>query len=104
MNPNPNNRGRRHRANPRVAPAGPSDAPSGTAMDQRNLIVPVLLCGGTGTRLWPLSREAYPKQFIALHGERTLLQQTAARVSDGTRFDRIMVVANNDHRFIAAEQ
>jgi mannose-1-phosphate guanylyltransferase/mannose-6-phosphate isomerase len=73
-------------------------------MDHNDLIVPVLLCGGTGTRLWPLSREAYPKQFLALQGGRTLLQQTAARVADATRFGRPMVVTNNDHRFIAAEQ
>lgn len=72
--------------------------------DQRNLIVPVLMCGGTGTRLWPLSREAYPKQFIAMRGERTLFQDTVLRVADPARFARPIVIANNEHRFIAAEQ
>ena len=43
------------------------------------MIQPVILCGGSGTRLWPLSREHYPKQLHALNGERTLLQETAAR-------------------------
>ena len=67
-------------------------------------IVPVLMCGGTGTRLWPLSREAFPKQFLALVGERTLFQQTLERVRDPERFGRPMVITNNDHRFIVAEQ
>jgi mannose-1-phosphate guanylyltransferase / mannose-6-phosphate isomerase len=73
-------------------------------MTAHRLIVPVLLCGGTGTRLWPLSREAFPKQFLAVHGEETLLQQAASRVSDASRFTPLMAVTNNDHRFIVAEQ
>lgn len=68
------------------------------------LIVPVLMAGGTGTRLWPLSRETYPKQFLALHGEQTLFQQTALRTADRTRFAHPIVVVNNDHRFIAGGQ
>jgi mannose-1-phosphate guanylyltransferase / mannose-6-phosphate isomerase len=63
----------------------------------------VLLSGGSGTRLWPLSREAYPKQFLALHGDETMLQETWRRVApmvDGPP----IVVANEDHRFLAAEQ
>ncbi len=64
---------------------------------------PVLLSGGSGTRLWPLSREAYPKQFLALAGERTMLQETWQRVASLT--DALpIVVANEDHRFLAAEQ
>ena len=70
----------------------------------RPLIVPVLLSGGTGTRLWPLSREAYPKQFLPMHGEHTLLQQAALRTASQARFGRTLVIANNDHRFIVAEQ
>src|SRR5262249_2870462 len=67
-------------------------------------ILPVILCGGTGTRLWPLSREAYPKQFIGLHGEPSLFRQTLARVSDRQCFAPPLVLVNDDHRFIAAEQ
>ena len=64
---------------------------------------PVLLSGGSGTRLWPLSREAYPKQFLALAGERTMLQDTWLRAA--ALADRApIVVANEVHRFLAAEQ
>lgn len=67
-------------------------------------VVPVLLSGGTGSRLWPLSREAYPKQLLPLAGPETMLQQTARRVLDPRRFEPLMVVANAEHRFIIAEQ
>jgi mannose-1-phosphate guanylyltransferase/mannose-6-phosphate isomerase len=67
-------------------------------------IVPVLLSGGSGSRLWPLSREAHPKQLLSLLGEKTLLQQTALRVSDQSVFGDPIVVANADHRFAIAEQ
>lgn len=67
-------------------------------------IIPVILTGGTGTRLWPLSRDSYPKQFLAVHGQQSLLQQTLARVRDGARFGAPLVIANDDHRFIVAEQ
>lgn len=74
-------------------------------MTQRqNRIVPVLLSGGTGSRLWPLSRETYPKQLLSLLGEQTLLQQTALRVNDSSMFGRTMVIANAEHRFAIAEQ
>jgi mannose-1-phosphate guanylyltransferase/mannose-6-phosphate isomerase len=73
-------------------------------MASHQAIVPVLLCGGTGTRLWPLSREAFPKQFLAVQGSATLVQQTASRVIDPSRFAPPIAVANNDHRFIVAEQ
>ena len=63
----------------------------------------VLLSGGSGTRLWPLSREAYPKQFLALAGEATMLQETWQRVAPLAQSAPI-VVANEDHRFLAAEQ
>ncbi|MGP3698975.1 mannose-1-phosphate guanylyltransferase/mannose-6-phosphate isomerase [Rhodobacter sp. NSM] len=66
-------------------------------------IVPVLLCGGSGTRLWPLSRKSYPKQFAALTGGRTLFQAAAERVS-GAGFTRPVVVTNSDFRFIVTEQ
>lgn len=64
---------------------------------------PVLLSGGSGTRLWPLSREAYPKQFLPLVGERTMLQDTWHRVAPLADAAPI-VVANETHRFLAAEQ
>lgn len=67
-------------------------------------IHPVLLCGGAGTRLWPLSRAAYPKQFLTLQGAQSLLQTTALRVSDPATFARPLAVANAEHRFIVAEQ
>jgi mannose-1-phosphate guanylyltransferase/mannose-1-phosphate guanylyltransferase/mannose-6-phosphate isomerase len=57
-------------------------------------ITPVLLSGGTGTRLWPLSREAFPKQLLRLLGDETLLQATARRVADQARFAPLIVVAN----------
>ncbi|MHC9085013.1 mannose-1-phosphate guanylyltransferase/mannose-6-phosphate isomerase [Luteimonas sp. RIT-PG2_3] len=64
---------------------------------------PVLLSGGSGTRLWPLSREAYPKQFLPLAGEATMLQDTWQRVA-GLGGLAPIVVANEEHRFLAAEQ
>ncbi len=67
-------------------------------------IHPVLLSGGSGSRLWPLSRESFPKQLLPLVGERTMLQETASRVTDGSRFHPLTVIANAEHRFIIAEQ
>lgn len=67
------------------------------------MITPVLLCGGSGTRLWPLSRKSYPKQFTALVGETTLFQANAARLS-GSEFNALMVLTNSDFRFIVTEQ
>ena len=64
---------------------------------------PVLLSGGSGTRLWPLSREAYPKQFLALAGDDTMLQATWSRVA-GIADLAPIVVANEEHRFLVAEQ
>jgi mannose-1-phosphate guanylyltransferase/mannose-6-phosphate isomerase len=68
------------------------------------LIQPVILCGGSGTRLWPLSREHYPKQLHALHGQRTLLQDTATRSSGMNSVVDPLIVCNEDHRFMVAEQ
>lgn len=66
-------------------------------------ILPVILSGGSGTRLWPLSRESYPKQFLPLTGEDSLLQATWKRVAQLTSC-RPIVVGNVDHRFMIAEQ
>jgi mannose-1-phosphate guanylyltransferase / mannose-6-phosphate isomerase len=68
------------------------------------LIHPVILSGGAGTRLWPLSRTLYPKQLLPLTAERSLLQETIARVDDPARFAPPLVVCNEEHRFIIAEQ
>ncbi|MFC4671073.1 mannose-1-phosphate guanylyltransferase/mannose-6-phosphate isomerase [Seohaeicola nanhaiensis] len=67
------------------------------------MITPVLLCGGSGTRLWPLSRKSYPKQFVPLVGETTLFQASAKRLS-GAGFAAPLVLTNADFRFIVTEQ
>lgn len=67
------------------------------------MITPVLLCGGSGTRLWPLSRKSYPKQFVPLVGEETLFQSSAKRLA-GASFAAPMVLTNSDFRFIVTEQ
>lgn len=68
-----------------------------------NTVQPVILSGGSGTRLWPLSREAYPKQFLPLAGELTMLQATWRRVAPIASRGPL-VIANEEHRFVAAEQ
>jgi len=67
-------------------------------------IFPVILSGGSGSRLWPLSRESYPKQLLPLAGPATMLQETAGRVADPARFHPVTVVANAEHRFVIAQQ
>jgi len=69
-------------------------------------LVPVILCGGTGTRLWPLSRASYPKQYwpLAGTGEDTLLQQTQQRLAGLPGLGAPLLICNEDHRFIVAEQ
>jgi mannose-1-phosphate guanylyltransferase / mannose-6-phosphate isomerase len=68
------------------------------------MLVPVLLSGGVGSRLWPLSRELYPKQFIPLTGEDSLLEQTVERVKAIPGSTAPIVVCNDEHRFMVAEQ
>ena len=69
-------------------------------------LIPVILCGGNGTRLWPLSRASYPKQYWALggKGDETLLQQTQQRLEGIDGLDSPLLICNEDHRFIVAEQ
>jgi mannose-1-phosphate guanylyltransferase len=67
------------------------------------MIIPVIMAGGSGTRLWPLSRTAFPKQFIALTSSLTMLQETAARIN-GLSNAAPMVICNEEHRFLVAEQ
>jgi mannose-1-phosphate guanylyltransferase/mannose-6-phosphate isomerase len=68
------------------------------------MIYPVILSGGSGTRLWPMSRSRYPKQLLALLGDTSLLQQTVRRVAGQPGFAPPLIVANEEHRFIIAEQ
>jgi len=71
-------------------------------MDTR--IVPLIMCGGAGTRLWPASREVHPKQFLRLFGAHSTFQDTLARVSDRALFDRPVVITNAAYRFMVLEQ
>ncbi|QQO17189.1 mannose-1-phosphate guanylyltransferase/mannose-6-phosphate isomerase [Bradyrhizobium diazoefficiens] len=71
-------------------------------MDKR--IIPLIMCGGAGTRLWPASREVRPKQFLPLFGTRSTFQDTLLRVSDGALFDRPIVITNTSYRFMVLEQ
>ena len=66
-------------------------------------VIPFVLCGGSGTRLWPLSREAFPKQFHKISGDETLFQQTCRRLS-GKPFGATIVLSSQKHRFLVAEQ
>ncbi|MBF0157831.1 MAG: mannose-1-phosphate guanylyltransferase/mannose-6-phosphate isomerase, partial [Magnetococcales bacterium] len=68
------------------------------------MIVPVILCGGSGTRLWPVSRESYPKQFLPLAGEKSLLQATVGRLKGLDGVLPPLLMANDQHRFLVAEQ
>ena len=70
----------------------------------KNLITPVILAGGKGTRLWPLSRSAWPKQFLQLTGTESLFQQTLQRIRDPERFTAPIIVTNAEYRFIVNEQ
>jgi mannose-1-phosphate guanylyltransferase/mannose-6-phosphate isomerase len=65
---------------------------------------PVILSGGSGTRLWPMSRAALPKQLLALASERTMVQETVLRLADHPAVGAPLIVCNNDHRFLIAEQ
>jgi len=67
-------------------------------------IHPVILCGGSGTRLWPMSRGGYPKQYLKLTSDKTLLQQTALRLNGIADITAPIVVTNNEQRFLVAEQ
>lgn len=67
-------------------------------------IIPLVMCGGAGTRLWPASREVRPKQFLPLFGPRSTFQDTLLRVSDTTLFDRPIIITNASYRFLVLEQ
>ena len=67
-------------------------------------IIPLIMCGGAGTRLWPASREVRPKQFLPLFGARSTFQDTMLRVSDAALFERPIVITNTAYRFMVLEQ
>jgi len=67
-------------------------------------IIPLIMCGGAGTRLWPSSREGRPKQFLPLFGPRSTFQDTVLRVSDASLFDRPIVITSAAYRFMVREQ
>ncbi len=71
-------------------------------MDKR--IIPPIMCGGAGTRLWPASREVRPKQFLPLFGGRSIFQDTMLRVSDAKLFERPIVITSTAYRFMVLEQ
>src|SRR5205814_3676905 len=73
-----------------------------TPMNRR--IIPLIMCGGAGTRLWPASREVHPKQFLSLFGARSTFQDTLLRVSDADLFERPVIITNNAYRFMVLEQ
>jgi len=72
-------------------------------MNEDTQVVPVIMAGGSGTRLWPLSRELFPKQFLALAGGQSMLQTTLTRLQ-GLPVAPPLVICNEDHRFLVAEQ
>src|SRR5258708_4361329 len=78
------------------------DSGFGELMDKR--IIPLIMCGGAGTRLWPASREVLPKQFLPLFGPRSTFQNTLLRVSDPALFERPIVITNTAYRFMVLEQ
>lgn len=67
------------------------------------MLLPVIMAGGTGSRLWPMSRELYPKQFLRLHSENSMLQETVLRL-DKLEVREPVVICNEEHRFLVAEQ
>ncbi|KAB2873490.1 MAG: NTP transferase domain-containing protein, partial [Pseudorhodoplanes sp.] len=69
-----------------------------------DLIVPLIMCGGAGTRLWPASREGRPKQFLSLLGKYSTFQETVRRVADRSIFDKPIVITNGQYRFLVADQ
>src|SRR4051812_42887605 len=73
-------------------------------LNQMSYMQPIILCGGSGARLWPLSRATYPKQFLRLNGELSLLQQTIVRLNCLDRLAPPILICNESSRFIAAEQ
>jgi len=72
--------------------------------NDNDLITPIVLAGGKGTRLWPLSRSSRPKQFLPLTGDLSLFQQTLLRLADPARYASPIIITNDEYRFLVAEQ
>ena len=70
---------------------------------ENNYITPIILAGGSGTRLWPLSRKNFPKQFHILNGNKTMLQQTILRLKN-LKISKPIIICNYDQRFIVKDQ
>ena len=68
------------------------------------MITPVILAGGSGTRLWPVSRKLYPKQFVDIYNEETMFQNTILRIEGIEELNLPIVLCNEEHRFMVAEQ
>jgi mannose-1-phosphate guanylyltransferase/mannose-6-phosphate isomerase len=81
----------------------PRERPGASGGSNR-LVVPAVLCGGSGARLWPVSRASRPKQFIPLVGNRSTFQSALLRIAGSPVFGRPLVIANHEHRFLVAEQ
>ena len=75
-------------------------------MDQSNKLLPIILCGGTGTRLWPLSRRSFPKQYLSINNQKnsSFLQVTTQRIQNLENAENPIIICNEEHRFITAEQ
>ena len=71
---------------------------------QDSKLIPVILCGGSGTRLWPLSRKAFPKQFLQLGDQDSLFQKTLKRLANNDSYGAPLILTNADYRFQIAEQ
>ena len=67
-------------------------------------VIPVILSGGSGTRLWPLSRKDFPKQYLSLTGKNTMLQETILRLKGIDNLESPIIICNKEHRFLVAEQ
>lgn len=69
-------------------------------------VIPVILCGGSGKRLWPISHEAYPKQFLPLTSKNTIFQEKLIRFNElkNINLSKPIIISNDEHRFIVAEQ
>ena len=75
-------------------------------MDTNNKLLPIILCGGTGTRLWPLSRRSFPKQYLSINNKKnsSFLQVTTQRIQNLENAENPIFICNEEHRFITAEQ
>src|SRR5215210_7665362 len=88
----------------RLARTRPVEWPVGSRVEMMRRIIPVIMCGGAGTRLWPSSRESFPKQFIPFFGPRSSFQDTVLRVSDPSLFGEPVIITGRDYSHLVADQ